>query len=632
MMNSIENGIAAAPGFLEFSIFESLLKDIEKPGRYIDHEFGTCSKSPEYILSRRNTVLAALIFPDTYEVGMSNLGLQILYSIINKYEGFSAERAFSPWPDFEERLRSHGMKYFSLENRIFLDSFDLLGFNAAHEMLYTNILNIIDLSGLEVNSSRRRSIFPLICAGGSATVNPWPLSNFMDFMLIGDGEEAVVEILKVISDFKSGIIKRKSGSNGNKTGLKRQILKELSKIDGVFVPGFYRIIYKVDQTVLQIVTETNDGKASKIKKAVFRDFGRSGPVIAPLIPNIRTVHDRLNIEIMRGCGRGCRFCQAGFIYRPVRQRKVPDLVSSVREGLKNTGYDEISFTSLSSSDFRGLSELVQEVRSTPGIDRISISLPSLRLDSFSLKIAEKILWRRKTGLTFAPEAGSQRLRDLIKKDINQSHLLQSVKIAFLNGWEKIKLYFMVGLPGEEKDDIDEIIHLIEKVIQIAKETLSGRSIGRLQVNVSINAFSPKPFTPFQWAAQESLESLQKKLSIINSGVPARFVKFNWTNPKKSRVECALSRGDSRVSDVVELAWKKGAKFDNWTDFFNYDIWLESFKQCGLDIDFFSSRRIKTDEILPWDIIDTGVKKGFLLKEYRQALKFCKKYFKKECKL
>ena len=630
MMTLIEKSMFAERKTLEFSIFESLLKGIEKPGMYIGHEFGIKSKSLDYILTHKNAVLAALIFPDTYEVGMSNLGLQILYKIVNENQDFSAERAFSPWPDFEASLRSRKVKYFSLENRIFLNSFDLIGFNAANEMLYTNILNIIDLAGLEVRHAGRKNIFPLICAGGSAVVNPWPLSNFMDFMLIGDGEEAILEIMAEIREFKYDACQKVPASESDKVKFKKELLKNLAKISGVFVPDFYRVIYKSNGSISEIASKEKNTAARKIKKTVFKGFDRSAGVSDPVIPNIRIVHDRLNIEIMRGCSRGCRFCQAGFIYRHVRQKKPGALTLLSREGIKNTGYGEISFTSLSSSDFRGLSELVDGIRLEPGSEKISISLPSLRLDSFSLDIARKISSVRKTGLTFAPEAGSQRLRDIIKKDIILPDLMQSVRIALMEGWHKIKLYFMIGLPGEEKEDVEEIINLTDRVIDVAKQILPKRSIGRLQINVSINAFNPKPFTPFQWAAQDSIKNLQKKINVINAGINTRYVRLNWTNPKKSSIECALSRGDSRVSDAIELAWKTGSKFDNWTDFFNYEIWMESFKKLGLDISFYTTRRIGEDEILPWDIIDMGVKKEFFLKEYRSALKLLNKDLKKDC--
>jgi radical SAM family uncharacterized protein len=582
------------------SSLDRLLEGIEKPGRYIGQETGTASKSLEQIDLRDDIVIAALVFPDIYEIGMPNLGLQILYDLINHHPDYSAERAFSPWKDLEKRLRELGIRLFSLENRIFLDQFDFIGFSVAHEMLYTNILNILDLSGIPLHSADRDSRFPLVGAGGPSMVNPQPLAEFLDFAVVGDGENTVMELMAKIGRYKAG---KKD---------KNWFLKQISTIEGVYIPSFYKIYYSVNGEISGIKPK------KKVKKAVIVDLDKYGIVKNPIVPNIKPVHDRYAVEIMRGCFRGCRFCQAGYIYRPVRQRKVKQLIRQSMDGLKNSGYDEISFLSLSSSDYKELDSLMDGMESFLRDRNISVSFPSMRFDSFKMGIARLIRGGRMTGLTFAPEAGSQEMRDRIGKDLKEQEMLDCVRSAFRQGWEKIKLYFMIGLPGETQEDVRQIIGLIERIALTARENIPGKKRKRFYLNVSINAFCPKPFTPFQWAPQDTAEKLKSKFKMILKGISRSYINISWSDPEKSQVECALSRGDTRVGRVIENAWTRGARFDNWTDFFDYGLWKRAFEQNGLDIGYYTTREFSAGELLPWDVIDIGISKKLLLKQYEKS--------------
>ena len=586
---------------LKYHELEKLLKGVQKPGRYVDHEIGISSKDPGLLAGKASNVLVCLAFPDIYEIGMPNLGLQILYDIINSQNGFSAERAFAPWVDFEDRLRETGTRLFSLENRIFLDSFDMIGFSLQHELLYTNTLNMLDLGGIEIIAEKRKPADPLICAGGPAMVNPGPMSQFMDFIVIGDGEEIMVQVLERLSKYKA------EGRD------KDSFLKEISKLNGVYVPSNYRFHYFENGKIQKIDPPV------KVKKAILEDLDSYKIVSRPVIPNIKPVHDRYAVEIMRGCARGCRFCQAGFIYRPVRSRKAEGLIEQAIEGLENTGYDEISFLSLSTSDYKELTRLIKGVLDSMKGEKLSVSLPSMRLDSFNIDIAGLIQAGRKTGLTFAPEAGSQRMRDIINKNITEKEIMDCIDAAFSRGWEKIKLYFMIGFPGEQEEDILAIADLIKRIASKARKTMPRKKVKRFNMNVSINVFNPKPFTPFQWAAQGKIDLLEKKIQLILENVPQKYINISWSDPDRSQIECALSRGDTRLGMVIEDAWKAGAKFDNWTDLFDLDTWTGAFKKNGAAIDFYTVREYDTDEILPWDNIDIGVKKEFLLLQYEKAL-------------
>ena len=586
---------------LDFDDFEKVLEGVQKPGRYIGREFGVKSKNLPDNLDLNTKVLFALAFPDIYEVGMSNLGIQILYDIINKCDDFSAERVFAPWIDLEANLRTRKIKLFSLENRIFMDEFDIIGFSFQHEMLYSNVLNMLDLSGLNLRAKDRGGkVRTIICAGGPAAINPLPMAPFMDFFVIGDGEEVILKILDVLLKYK------------NENRGKDWFLKEVGKFEGIFVPSHYKFYYNSSGTVKKIEPGV------KIKKAVVKNLDSHKIVTNPVLANIKPIHDRFVCEIMRGCFRGCRFCQAGFTYRPVRSRKAGGLISDCMEGLENSGYDEISFLSLSSADYGELEFLINGFLDLNKNKKISVSLPSLRLDSFTINIAEMVQSGRKTGLTFAPEAGTQAMRNIINKNINEDEMLECISIAFRKGWEKVKLYFMIGFPFEKPEDIEGIADIVQKIIIVAKEALPKNKLGRMNINLSINAFCPKPFTPFQWASQDSVDTLNEKFALIRKDLPKRFVTVSWSDPQKSRIECALSRGNIKVADAIENAFENGAKFDNWSEFFKYKIWEDAFSKAGIDINYFTERAASEDEILPWDFIDISVPKEVLIKEMDKA--------------
>ncbi len=584
---------------LSFTQLEELLEDILKPSRYTGYEIHCVIKKLNEIKDFDQHVFMALIFPDIYEIGMSNLGLKILYDEINRHQDFTAERVFLPWIDLEKKLRERSVSLFSLENRIFLQDFDILGFSIAHEMLYTNVLNILDLSGLELRASQRKARLPLVCAGGASAANPMPFSEFMDFFIIGDGEEIVTKILDEVLNYKKG------------DESKKDFLLRISGYEGIFVPSFYKTTYGPDENIEKI------SPFKKVKKAAVKDINRYAPK-SHIIANTKPVHDRLVLEIMRGCPRQCAFCQARTVYSPVRLKDADILVEQCISGIKKSGYDEVSFLSLSTSDYKQINHVIDQIKNESDFKKLSISLPSLRLDSFSLKIAKAIQTGRKTGLTFAPEAGTQRLRDIIHKDIDTDEMIECIKMAFLMGWEKIKLYFMIGLPFEKTQDIKGITDTVNSILAAAKSVLPKNKMNRLSVNVSVNAFCPKPHTPFQWARQDSMEELKAKFDIILKDFPKRHASLSWSVPKKSMVESALSRGDDRLCDVIERAYRLGAKLDNWTDHFDYGKWEEAFKQSGLELEGYATREIAEDSVLAWDRVDIGFSKAKLAKEYKRA--------------
>lgn len=582
---------------------DEILLSVDKPARYIGNEINCIYKDLNTI-----DIRFALCFPDVYEIGMSHLGLSILYHFINNRDDTFCERVFSPWVDLEKIMREKGIPIFALESQEPLNKFDFIGFTVQYEMCYTNILNILDLSGIPIFSKDRDDKYPIICAGGPCTYNPEPIADFIDFFYIGEGEVSLYQVLDLYKDMK------KKGKTKN------EYLEEISKIQGIYVPKFYDVIYNEDGTISSF-TPNNKNAKKIITKNLVMDLTDSAYPLKPIVPFLQVVHDRVVVELFRGCMRGCRFCQAGFVYRPVRAKKVDKLKEQALELINKTGHDEISLISLSSSDYKYLFELTEYI-----IDNISqnknvnLSLPSLRIDAFSLDLMKKVQDVRKSSLTFAPEAGSQRLRDVINKGITEEDILNGSKEAFEGGWNRVKLYFMLGLPTEEIQDVDGIAKISEKIVEKYYELPKEKRRSRLEVVVSTSFFVPKPFTPFQWVSQDSLEIFKEKQNRLNQIINKRNIKYNSHDAKTSVLEAVFARGDRRVSKVIYEAYMLGAKFDAWTEHFNNNVWIEAFDKTNIDPNFYASRERKTDEILPWDFIDIGVSKDFLIREYEKALK------------
>jgi len=570
-----------------------ILPFVEKPGRYVGHEFNIQHKDLSKV--KASIVLG---YPDLYDVGMSYHGFQILYHILNKDREIAGERVYAPWPDFEKQLRKHSVPLYSLESYTSLRQFDIVGFTLPYELTFTNILNMLDLSGIPIWSYQRKVDDPFVIAGGVGAYNPEPLAPFIDFFVIGDAEEVIVSIVKFVADKRRKKVPR------------IEILKELTyRFPGIYVPALYEIdmeekdLLNPAHPIFEYVPEkVKSLRVSKLLPDFYPDF--------PIMPLVEIVQDRLVIEIMRGCTQGCRFCQAGMIYRPVRERPYKDLVDQIQKSLPKTGYNDISLLSLSTSDYTGLDNLASKVLDNLIAQHISISLPSLRLDSFTERITKLAKQTRKSGLTFAPEAGSSRLRHVINKNVTDEDLLQSTEIALRNGWRLIKLYYMLGLPTETEADIDAVIELSGKVLQIGK--------GRLSLNVTLSTFIPKPFTPFQWEEQDSVEKIQNKLDFVKPELRSlRKIKVMARDPICSQIEGVISRGDRRIANVIFEAWKHGAKFDSWHKYFSAEVWDTAFKKAGVDSQKYISER-KEDKALSWDIIDPLISKKYLLSEREKS--------------
>jgi radical SAM family uncharacterized protein len=575
-----------------------ILPKVMKPSRYLGNEWNAEHKDWD-----KAKVRMAFAFPDVYEVGMSHLGTRILYHLVNDLEDCLLERVFAPWVDMESEMRKHNVPLFSLESYTPLSKFDILGFTLQYEMSFTNILNMLDLAGIPLLSSERDATFPLVIAGGPCAYNPEPLADFVDIFLIGEGEEQLPEFLDLIKLAKA------------KALTKQEILERAVQIGGVYVPALYKVEYKTDGRISSI-EPIKPGVPKKISKRIVKDLDKAFFPDKSIVPYMEIVHDRVMLEVLRGCSRGCRFCQAGMLYRPVRERKPETLLQQAKGHLSSTGYNEISLTSLSTGDYTCIQPVVKSLVEDYQDKGVGISLPSLRIDSFDVGLAEEVQKVRKTGLTFAPEAGTQRLRDVINKNVTEEDLLKTTEAAFSKGWSGVKLYFMIGLPTEEQADLDGIVELAKKVADAG--TRAGRR--NLTITVSTSSFVPKPHTPFQWEPQEPTASLRAKQEYLKSKLRDRRIKYSYHHSETSFLEAVFAKGDRRLGKVLELAFKKGCKFDGWSEHFKYSGWVEALQEVGLDPHFYANRAIDYDEILPWEHIDSGVSKNFLAQEHHKAIK------------
>ena len=570
-----------------------MLHQVTRPARYTGGEWNSIIKDWE-----STGIKVALAYPDLYEIGMSNMALPILYDLLNCQPDVLAERVYAPWADMEAALRKAGIPLLSLESKRPLNDFDIIGFSLGYELIYTNVLNMLDLAHIPVLSSQRNDSHPVIVAGGSCALNPEPMSDFIDLFVIGDGEEVLLELLDSFRDWK------RQGVS------KDQLFRQAAAIPGIYVPSLYQVEYQADGLIKSITPAVADASPTIERRIV---TVLPYPVTKPVVPYLEVVHDRGAVEIQRGCSRGCRFCQAGTIYRPVRERPLEEVMQAVGEIAANCGYDEVSLVSLSTSDYAGIDELVAGLsRRYPNL---ALSLPSLRLDGSSVKLVDALPSRRKTGLTFAPEAGSERLRRIINKNVSEDELLETAAAAFARGWTGLKLYFMLGLPGETVDDVEEIARLIVKVSMLGSKAKGKRP----QVRVSLSTFVPKPHTPFQWAAQASATEINAKQELLKQGLPRRGIRLSWQDPRVSQLEAALSRGDRLLGRVIYRAWQLGSTFDAWNECFDYANWLRAFDESGLEPDFYARRERSLDELLPWAHIDAGVTSAFLKREYQRAM-------------
>ena len=590
------------------ALSDEILLSIDKPARYIGNEVNAVDKSESF--DPEKMIRFCMCFPDVYEIGMSHLGIQILYDMFNKREDVWCERVYSPWPDLDEIMRDKKIPLFALESQEPVRSFDFLGITIQYEMCYTNILQILDLSRIALHAADRGEDEPIIIGGGPCTYNPEPIAEFFDLFYIGEGEVAYDELFDLYQE------KKRTGMS------RRDFLLRASRIEGIYVPQFYRASYHEDGTLASFAP-TEEGVPEKVRKRIVMDFSEVTYPDAPIVPYLQATQDRVVLEIQRGCIRGCRFCQAGMIYRPLREKNVERLKRQAEVMLKNTGYDEISLSSLSSSDYSQLNELLSFLIQICNEKGINISLPSLRIDAFSLDVMSKVQDVKKSSLTFAAEAGSQRMRDVINKGITEEDILGGALEAFRGGWNKVKLYFMLGLPGENEEDVKDIAHLCQKVAECYYDNIPKEErTGKISITASSSFFVPKPFTPFQWARMDREQEFLDKAHMVKDEVRAmtnqKSIRYTYHDAYISVLEGVLARGDRRVAQAIETAYRKGAIFDAWTEYFDEDRWQESFRECGIDPYFYTARERDTSELLPWDFLDCQVSRDFLIREWTRA--------------
>lgn len=571
---------------------------VQKPARYIGGEYHQIVKSKAEVDLR-----VAFCFPDTYEIGMSNLGMRILYAVMNRMEGVWCERVFAPWGDMEDAMRANGIPLYALESGDALTQFDMLAFTIGYEMSYTNVLNMLRLSNIPLRAEERKGLEHMVFAGGACMYNPEPLADFIDFFSIGEGEEMTPEILELYRKAK-----REKWS-------KKDFLQEVSHIEGVYVPSLYTHTYHADGTLKEIVPQ--EGAPKRVTKRIVQNLDDALYPTDIIVPNTEIVHDRSNLEVMRGCIRGCRFCQAGFTYRPVRPRSAETLFQQSVESLENSGCHEITLSSLSTSDYRYLPELAERMQDYCTPRKINLSLPSLRADNFSRELMLRLQKVRKSGLTFAPEAGTQRLRDAINKNVTEEEILETCALAFEGGWNNVKLYFMLGLPTETDEDVLGIAELVYKILKTWREHATNKKRG-VRIHVATAYFVPKPFTPFQWEKQITPEEYLRRQRLLKDHMPSKSIEYNWHAADLSRLEAALARGDRRLGAVLEEAVKRGARLDGWDEYFSYQTWLESFAACGIDPNFYTVRGYEENELLPWETISDGVSTVYLKRERERA--------------